>query len=156
MVGANAYLMPPNASQGFAPHYDDIEAFCLQLEGRKRWKVYPPPPNFNCPVPVRQTLRFTTQDLQAMDLTPIMDIVLNEGDLCYNPRGWIHQACTLNAKMDVYDSPNHHHQHHPQHSLHLTVSAMQQWAWVDLMEWVMPEALDAVTKSETPTVLRQG
>lgn len=40
-VGANAYLTPPN-SQGFAPHYDDIEAFVLQIEGSKNWKVYKP------------------------------------------------------------------------------------------------------------------
>uniref|UniRef100_A0A915HYF7 Bifunctional lysine-specific demethylase and histidyl-hydroxylase n=1 Tax=Romanomermis culicivorax TaxID=13658 RepID=A0A915HYF7_ROMCU len=33
------YLTPPN-SQGFAPHFDDIEAFILQLEGRKRWMLY--------------------------------------------------------------------------------------------------------------------
>lgn len=32
MTGANVYLTPAN-SQGFAPHYDDIEAFVLQIEG---------------------------------------------------------------------------------------------------------------------------
>lgn len=41
MVGANLYLTPPG-SQGFAPHYDDIEAFILQIEGRKHWKLYQP------------------------------------------------------------------------------------------------------------------
>lgn len=41
MVGANIYLTPPG-SQGFAPHYDDIEAFVIQLEGRKHWKLYKP------------------------------------------------------------------------------------------------------------------
>ena len=30
-VGSNAYLTPP-ASQGFAPHWDDIDAFVLQVE----------------------------------------------------------------------------------------------------------------------------
>lgn len=30
MVGANVYLTPPR-SQGFAPHWDDIEAFLLQV-----------------------------------------------------------------------------------------------------------------------------
>lgn len=39
MVGANIYLTPPG-SQGFAPHWDDIEAFVLQVEGRKHWKLY--------------------------------------------------------------------------------------------------------------------
>lgn len=40
-VGSNVYLTPPD-SQGFAPHYDDIEAFVLQIEGKKQWKVYRP------------------------------------------------------------------------------------------------------------------
>lgn len=35
------YLTPPG-SQGFAPHYDDIEAFVIQLEGQKQWKLYNP------------------------------------------------------------------------------------------------------------------
>ena len=39
--GSNTYLTPAD-SQGFSPHYDDIEAFCLQLEGEKRWRVYKP------------------------------------------------------------------------------------------------------------------
>jgi lysine-specific demethylase/histidyl-hydroxylase NO66 len=42
MVGANVYLTQAAASQGFAPHYDDIEAFVLQLEGYKHWKGYAP------------------------------------------------------------------------------------------------------------------
>ena len=40
-TGCNVYLTPAD-SQGFSPHYDDIDAFILQLEGKKRWKVYPP------------------------------------------------------------------------------------------------------------------
>ena len=41
MVGANMYLTPPG-TQGFAPHYDDVEVFILQLEGKKRWRLYEP------------------------------------------------------------------------------------------------------------------
>lgn len=41
MVGTNLYLTPPG-SQGFAPHYDDIEAFVIQIEGKKHWKIYSP------------------------------------------------------------------------------------------------------------------
>ena len=39
--GANVYATPPG-KQGFAPHWDDIDAFILQLEGAKRWRVYAP------------------------------------------------------------------------------------------------------------------
>ncbi|RDD46490.1 Bifunctional lysine-specific demethylase and histidyl-hydroxylase NO66 [Trichoplax sp. H2] len=40
-VGCNMYLTPPG-TQGFAPHFDDIEAFVLQLEGKKKWRFYNP------------------------------------------------------------------------------------------------------------------
>ena len=39
--GCNAYLTPAH-SQGFAPHFDDVDAFILQVEGCKRWRVYAP------------------------------------------------------------------------------------------------------------------
>ena len=46
-AGVNVYITPyPNESkveQGFAPHYDDIDAFLLQLEGKKQWNLYKPP-----------------------------------------------------------------------------------------------------------------
>ena len=136
MVGANAYLTPPKSSQGFAPHYDDIEAFCLQLQGSKRWKVYEP----TLKLPRESSEDFTAEDLDGMK--PVMDIILEQGDLLYMPRGWVHQACTLKDNNE--------------HSLHLTVSAMQQWAWADLLDVIMPEALEAAATSESSTSLRQG
>lgn len=137
MVGANVYLTPPGASQGFAPHYDDIEAFILQLEGCKHWKVY-------APLNKRETLArtsspdYTEEDLKGVE--PVLDVVLKPGDVLYMPRGWIHQACTTPGK---------------QHSLHLTISAMQQWSWADYLELLMPEALEAAA-SNTSTSLREG
>lgn len=136
MVGANAYLTPPNSSQGFAPHYDDIEAFCLQLEGKKRWKVYEP----TLKLPRVSSEDFTTQELEGVQ--PVLDIVLEEGDLLYMPRGWIHQACTIKDDNE--------------HSLHLTVSAMQQWAWIDLLDVIVPEALENAAMDETSSTLREG
>jgi lysine-specific demethylase/histidyl-hydroxylase NO66 len=136
MVGANAYLTPPKGSQGFAPHYDDVEAFCLQLEGTKRWKVYPP----KLKLPRASSEDFTAEDLEGVE--PVIDAILKEGDFLYMPRGWIHQACTLGDNND--------------HSLHLTVSAMQQWSWADLLEMVIPDALEAAAMSETSASLRQG
>lgn len=37
----HSYLTPAGM-QGFAPHSDDIEAFVMQLDGKKRWKLYSP------------------------------------------------------------------------------------------------------------------
>uniref|UniRef100_A0A1I8I8V5 Bifunctional lysine-specific demethylase and histidyl-hydroxylase n=1 Tax=Macrostomum lignano TaxID=282301 RepID=A0A1I8I8V5_9PLAT len=69
-VGANVYLTPP----GFAPHWDDIEAFVMQLEGRKHWRVYAPrSPNERLP----------REKLWAKDRLgqPVIDAVLEPGDL---------------------------------------------------------------------------
>lgn len=141
MVGANAYLTPPNGAQGFAPHYDDIEAFVLQLEGRKRWKVYEPL-NKQETLPRVSSSDYTDKDLRGVK--PVLDVVLEPGDLLYMPRGWIHQACTL--------PPG---QSNDEHSLHLTVSAMQHWAWVDLLDILLPEALESLASSES-NILREG
>ena len=39
MVGANIYLTPPG-TQGFAPHYDDIEGFVLQVTSFTHLTLY--------------------------------------------------------------------------------------------------------------------
>ncbi|XP_022214592.2 bifunctional lysine-specific demethylase and histidyl-hydroxylase NO66 [Drosophila obscura] len=113
LVGANVYLTPPG-SQGFAPHYDDIEAFVLQVEGKKRWRIYPP---------TKELPRESSGNLSQAELgDPIMDIVLKPGDFLYFPRGWIHQAITEKNS----------------HSLHITLSAYQQQSYANLMEKLMP------------------
>ena len=137
MVGANVYLTPPGA-QGFAPHYDDIEAFCIQLEGYKHWKVYPPL-NKRETLPRESSADYTDDDLKGLE--PVLNVVLGPGDILYMPRGWIHQAVTTNRQG---------------HSLHLTISAMQQWAWADFLELLMPEALEAAAASGISTSLREG
>lgn len=119
-VGANVYLTPPN-SQGFAPHYDDIEAFILQLEGKKIWKVY-------SPLDEDTTLpRFSSKNFKRKDLTspPINTFELEPGDLLYFPRGFIHEGRT---------TPN-------EHSLHITISAAQKHTFGDLFETLVPQAI---------------
>ncbi len=117
MVGSNAYLTPGGAlNQGFAPHYDDIEAFILQLEGYKHWKVrlniqricahyyfivifsvfffftssflkvYPPMSKEET-LPRESSRDFTEEEMK--DIDPVIDVVLGPGDLLYMPRGWV-------------------------------------------------------------------
>jgi bifunctional lysine-specific demethylase and histidyl-hydroxylase NO66 len=169
MVGANAYLTPPLASQGFAPHYDDIEAFCLQLQGHKRWKVYEPFHKAER-LPRVSSGDYTEDDLQKNNANMVLDIVLSPGDVLYMPRGWIHQACTLPPSSSLSSKSSDHDKKrkrnkdddsdddgdHQQHSLHLTVSAMQHWSWIDLMEVLLPQAMEAAANSETSIALRQG
>uniref|UniRef100_A0A0A1WL93 Bifunctional lysine-specific demethylase and histidyl-hydroxylase n=1 Tax=Zeugodacus cucurbitae TaxID=28588 RepID=A0A0A1WL93_ZEUCU len=125
LVGANAYLTPPN-SQGFAPHYDDIEAFVLQIEGRKRWRLYKPRTQSE------QLPRFSSKNFTQQEIgQPIFDEVLEPGDLLYFPRGTIHQAIT---------EPGHH-------SLHITLSVYQKQSYADLFERMMPLVLQRAIES---------
>ncbi|KAL3217880.1 hypothetical protein MRX96_031986 [Rhipicephalus microplus] len=106
-VGANMYLTPAG-SQGFAPHYDDIEAFVIQLEGRKCWRLYPPMD------PSEELPRFSSVNFGPDEVgNPILEAVLEPGDLLYFPRGIIHQAYTPEDT----------------HSLHLTLSTYQRNTW---------------------------
>jgi bifunctional lysine-specific demethylase and histidyl-hydroxylase NO66 len=126
MVGTNVYLTPPN-SQGFAPHYDDIEAFVLQLEGAKHWRVYAPRN------PQEQLPRVSSENFSQEDIgEPILDVTLEPGDLLYFPRGYIHQAETVQGK----------------HSLHLTTSMFQKTSYADLLEALVPAALQRAINSD--------
>uniref|UniRef100_A0AAG5CXX0 Bifunctional lysine-specific demethylase and histidyl-hydroxylase n=1 Tax=Anopheles atroparvus TaxID=41427 RepID=A0AAG5CXX0_ANOAO len=132
MTGANFYLTPPN-SQGFAPHYDDIEAFVLQIEGRKRWRLYP------ARQPQEVLARVSSENLSEEELgAPLLDVVLEAGDLLYFPRGCIHQAATVPGA----------------HSLHVTLSVYQRNCWADLFEQMLPLAL--ASAAEENQLLREG
>lgn len=126
MIGANVYLTPPN-SQGFAPHYDDIEAFVLQLEGAKHWKVYAPRS------PQEKLPRISSGNFSQDEIgEPILDVKMEPGDMLYFPRGFIHQAETVEGK----------------HSLHITVSMYQKTSYADLLEALLPTALQAAINSD--------
>lgn len=123
-VGANTYLTPAG-TQGFAPHYDDIEAFALQLEGKKRWRVYKPI-NEHETLPSYSSRNFDQDEIGDA----ILDVILEAGDLLYFPRGWIHQA---NACNDI-------------HSLHITVSSYQKNSYGDFFMKLMPLAVERAMK----------
>ncbi|XP_011643431.1 ribosomal oxygenase 1 [Pogonomyrmex barbatus] len=124
-VGANLYLTPPG-SQGFAPHYDDVEVFILQLEGQKLWKLYTLDAKHSLP-------RYSSKDFDQEEIgEPILEELVKPGDLLYLPRGTIHQAKTLN------DS----------HSLHLTISVYQKNSWCDFLEKLLPQALKKATEND--------
>lgn len=125
LVGANIYLTPPN-SQGFAPHFDDIEAFVLQIEGQKEWLVYPPRSD------QEKLSRESSPNFREDEIgEPKFRQILYPGDMLYFPRGWIHQARTVTN----------------QHSLHITLSVYQNTAYADLFEIMMKQALKQAFES---------
>jgi protein-L-histidine (3S)-3-hydroxylase / [histone H3]-trimethyl-L-lysine4/36 demethylase len=129
--GANAYLTPAD-SQGFAPHYDDVDVFVLQLEGSKRWRLYTPPddqllPRFSSP-------NFAQEEIGA----PFADLTLHAGDLLYLPRGAIHQAVCVDED-----------------SLHLTVSTGLRSSWADFFRVALPAAVE-LAEAEEPALFRRS
>ena len=126
MVGANVYLTPPG-TQGFAPHYDDVEVFMLQLEGKKRWRLYEPRSSQE-KLPRHSSGNFAQDEIGR----PCMDVVLEAGDLIYMPRGTIHQGTCF---------PD-------QHSLHITISCHQLNSFGDLLEKIVPAALKTAIEED--------
>jgi hypothetical protein len=110
-VGCSSYLTPAG-TQGFAPHYDDVEIFVVQLEGRKRWRLYNRPDASTSPRTTAVT-EWTVDQLGP----PTADFWLAAGDVMYFPRGTVHQAVTSSEE----------------HSLHLTFSTYQRHTWFDLL-----------------------
>jgi len=133
MVGANVYLTPPG-TQGFAPHWDDVEAFMLQLEGKKHWKIYGPRD------PSEVLPRYSSENLSQSEMTsePVIEVDLEPGDMIYMPRGTIHQGNCLEGE----------------HSLHITISAYQLNSWTDLLEKLLPAALAEASAEDVE--FRQG
>lgn len=127
-VGSNVYLTP-RGTQGFAPHFDDIEAFVVQLEGKKKWKVYKP-------LSPEQTLpNYSSKNFKRNELDghpPLIEVVLEPGDVLYFPRGWIHEA---EAADDI-------------HSLHITISTYQRNTFGDLIEKILPQALRSAVDND--------
>eukprot|EP00965_Chrysotila_dentata_P247353 6207694-Pleurochrysis_carterae.AAC.11 len=108
LVGCSAYLTPPGC-QGLAPHHDDVCVFILQTEGSKHWRVYEPLDGHALP-------RTPSNDLPRNRLGRcLLQVTLQQGDLLYLPRGFVHEAAADNS-----------------FSTHLTLSTYQRFSWSGL------------------------
>jgi len=124
-AGANTYLTP-ESTQGFAPHFDDVDIFVLQTEGAKRWRLY------KSPDPGDTLAEVSSRDFEQSELgEPFFDGVLRAGDLLYAPRGVIHQCVAC---------PN-------QDSMHVTLSTCYRNSWGNLLRKIFPEAIEIAFKA---------
>jgi ribosomal protein L16 Arg81 hydroxylase len=88
-------------THGFDTHWDDHEAFVLQIAGRKKWALYGPGKQY--------PLGDDGQAHKNPPPEPVWEGVLDTGDLLYMPRGWWHKAMpdeepTLHITVGVYNS----------------------------------------------------
>lgn len=73
----------------FGKHWDTHDVFVLQLMGRKHWKLYQP--TFEKPL-AHQTSAAHKHECPE---EPVLDTILEAGDLLYIPRGWWHEGLPL-------------------------------------------------------------
>lgn len=117
LVGSCAFVTPAGC-RGSLPHCDDVDNFHIQLEGSQSWKLYKP---------MVELSRDYTQDLPQESLgEPMLDVVLEEGDMLYFPRGVIYQCENQNANG---------------HSTHLSITTYQQNTWGDFMQHAVEQAI---------------
>jgi ribosomal protein L16 Arg81 hydroxylase len=86
----NAYLSF-SGDGTFGKHWDTHDVFAIQLIGKKRWRVFPP----TFPLP----LTFQTHDRigHQCPAEHALEVLMEEGDMLYLPRGWWHHVIPLQA-----------------------------------------------------------
>lgn len=91
---ANIYLTPPNG-KGFSPHWDNHDVFILQVLGSKHWKVEED----------RRTLPEKNANIEDEGREfrgDVYDFTLEQGDIIYIPRGFVHAAeCGSNNSLHI-------------------------------------------------------
>ena len=90
----NMYLTP-RSSKGFLPHTDTHDFFIMQMAGAKRWRVYGSP--VHLPTRAMELGKLPGREINrtTLDAAPLVDATLYPGDVLYVPRGFVHEAETL-------------------------------------------------------------
>ena len=155
-VGSNAYISPPLGHQGFAPHYDDVDVFIVQLCGRKRWRAFGPRTE-------EEVLpRWPSDDFREEELGPLLlDAVMRRGDVLYLPRGTVHCAATVGDEKERGEDDDDEEEEEEGEgsddddvdggamlpSLHLTISVSQRNTWADFLAVALPRAVELAAAS---------
>jgi hypothetical protein len=90
----NLYLTPPQG-QGFTPHWDNHDVFILQVVGSKHWKIEKE----------RRKLPHRQENMpdEGREVAADADaFTLQQGDLIYIPRGFVHAAeCGSESSLHI-------------------------------------------------------
>lgn len=97
-------------THGFDVHWDDHDAFIIQLSGRKRWRLHG--------VTRRSPLQRDVELPERPEGEPYEDFLLEDGDVLYLPRGHWHDVSAVGEE-----------------SLHLTIG-FNAATGVDLVAWL--------------------
>jgi ribosomal protein L16 Arg81 hydroxylase len=138
-----------SSSNGLPVHFDANDCLVLQIQGCKRWKLYPPTRLH----PLRKSKLYPSRIdvLPALPPTlenPYITVAVNAGDFFYIPRGWWHivepePGPCLSVNPTIY-SPT------VQDFLKWCVD---EWAVAETCRWNLP--LDAASESKLLEDVRQ-
>ncbi|SFW13377.1 JmjC domain-containing protein [Chitinophaga sancti] len=84
--GVNLFITPSHA-QCFQVHYDEHDLFIIQVSGSKHWKIF----ESGVYLPLEPQNKRSV-DFSGLEL--LYDITLEQGDLLYMPRGFVHEVTT--------------------------------------------------------------
>lgn len=124
-VAIGEVVLTPRESQSSPVHTDRHDVFAIQIHGTKHWRVYDPVGG-DPSVPLSERVG-----------EPLVDRVLNPGDLLYIPREYPHEALTSQDSA----------------SLHLSV-AVHPTRWRDLMLEGLKTVLDTDPRFSEPLPAR--
>jgi ribosomal protein L16 Arg81 hydroxylase len=127
---AQVFAMSSAAEAGLVAHYDSVGVILMQIEGRKRWRLYAPPK----PLPLDGFHNYARFERELGDLTsgkePLLDIVLEPGQAFYLPRGFVHENAAVGDR-----------------SLHVSFT-LREVAWHDALQLVVQDAVKAAAEDE--------
>ena len=89
-VQVNVYLTPPG-ERALNTHYDTHDVFVLQTHGSKLWRIYDSP----FPLPLPEHPYRVRPNSDPGD--PLSELTLEPGDIIYIPRGYLHDAASLES-----------------------------------------------------------
>jgi hypothetical protein len=93
----NMYVTPPG-QQGFKSHFDSHDVYVLQIQGKKRWRVFAVPLVAH---PVSDWGEKKLARARSSLGEPLLDVVIQPGDALFIPRGFVHEADCLDADLDT-------------------------------------------------------
>ena len=103
-VNLNVYLTEKGRDVSVAPHTDAQDVLVFQTAGRKRWRVWRPPPRSAAADPFARGKRGDDALAPAELGDPLFDAWLEPGDVLYVPIGFPHATSTRGDDGDGDDA----------------------------------------------------